>query len=254
MAAFSAAETDAALVHLLRRLSDQLQGCGAYWLGAIRMGNAPAEDILGGWRPAAIRYLDSSPEDEQFFKNSQAEIDRGEPDLSTIAHTRRAGSFRSVLLRDLVPPEWFRSPYYHHVYEARGFVDAVWVIVPVTPDAESYYAFLRRHGQPLFTTADRDWLAAALIGLPAFHRALMLSYGLRVAERALTAKERHVLQLLLTDRSEKEIAAALQLAERTTHHHVTAIFRKFGVKSRAGLAALWLGHGMRTSPRRTTAD
>jgi DNA-binding CsgD family transcriptional regulator len=253
MAGFSAGEADAALVHLLRFLADRVQGRGAYWLAAIRMAHAPVDDVLGGWRPAAIRHLDSSPEHDRFFKTSQAEIERGVPDASTIAHARQAGHFRAVLLRDLMPPEWFSSPYYRQVYEARGVIDTVWTICPVSADAEAYYAWHRTQGQAPFTNGDRDWLAAALLGIPAFHRTIMLSYGLRVAERPLTPTERRVLRFLLTDRTEKQIAAALGLGVRTTHHHVTAIFQKFGVRGRAGLVALWLGPAA-TTGRDTPAD
>ena len=48
---------------------------------------------------------------------------------------------------------------------------------------------------------------------------------------------------LLTDWSEKNIADDLGQKLDTTHKHVVSIYRKFNVKSRAGLMSLWLGHG-----------
>lgn len=56
----------------------------------------------------------------------------------------------------------------------------------------------------------------------------------------LAPHEHKVLELLLTDATEKQIAQVLDLAVSTTHGYVTAIFRKFGVRSRAGLMSLWL--------------
>lgn len=56
----------------------------------------------------------------------------------------------------------------------------------------------------------------------------------------LAPHENKVLQLLLTDATEKQIAEQLGLAVSTTHSYVTVIFRKFGVRGRAGLMALWL--------------
>ncbi|WP_269792840.1 PAS domain S-box protein [Stenotrophomonas sp. Iso1] len=56
----------------------------------------------------------------------------------------------------------------------------------------------------------------------------------------LAPHEKKVLQLLLTEATEKQIAEQLCLAVSTTHSYVTHIFRKFGVRSRAGLMALWL--------------
>ena len=69
----------------------------------------------------------------------------------------------------------------------------------------------------------------------------MMSSGLLLASSPLTAGERRVLHGLLTEASEREIADQLQLAPSTTHQHVTAIFRKFGVRSRAALMSLWIG-------------
>ena len=46
--------------------------------------------------------------------------------------------------------------------------------------------------------------------------------------------------LLLTEATEKQIAVQLGLAVSTTHQHVVTLFRKFGVRNRAGLMSLWL--------------
>lgn len=70
----------------------------------------------------------------------------------------------------------------------------------------------------------------------------------QAAERApraptpLSPQERRVLELLLTDAAEREIAATLGLAESTVHSYVASIFRKFGVRGRKGLMSLWLQH------------
>lgn len=70
----------------------------------------------------------------------------------------------------------------------------------------------------------------------------ILERGLALASAPLAMHERKVLELLLTDASEKQIADRLGLAVSTTHSYVTAIFRKFGVRGRAGLMSLWLRH------------
>jgi len=51
-----------------------------------------------------------------------------------------------------------------------------------------------------------------------------------------------VLNLLLTEAGEKQIAEQLGLAVSTTHSYITGIYRKFGVRGRAGLMSLWLRH------------
>lgn len=63
----------------------------------------------------------------------------------------------------------------------------------------------------------------------------------RVAARAaawlLTARERDVLVRVADGLSNKQIAAALRIAEVTAENHLTRIFRKAGVTTRAGLLA-----------------
>lgn len=49
----------------------------------------------------------------------------------------------------------------------------------------------------------------------------------------LSARERDVLRLLVAGKSNKEIASALQVAERTVKFHVTSIFNKLGAENRA---------------------
>ena len=56
----------------------------------------------------------------------------------------------------------------------------------------------------------------------------------------LTARERSALQLLCEGRSNAQIAHALGIAEKTVRNHVSALYRKLGVRSRA--EAIVLAH------------
>lgn len=69
-----------------------------------------------------------------------------------------------------------------------------------------------------------------------------LSRMLVHASAPLARHEQRVLQMLLTDASEKQIADRLGLSFSTTHSYVTGIFRKFRVRGRAGLMSLWIEH------------
>jgi DNA-binding CsgD family transcriptional regulator len=73
-----------------------------------------------------------------------------------------------------------------------------------------------------------------------FQRQLMFSHGLSLVESPLTPMERRVVQLLLSEKSEKEIAAALKQSAHTTHSHIKQIYRKYGTQGRAGLMGIWL--------------
>lgn len=54
----------------------------------------------------------------------------------------------------------------------------------------------------------------------------------------LTPREREVLRLVAAGRSNKEIAVALRISERTAKFHVTAILNKLGAENRAQAVAI----------------
>ena len=54
----------------------------------------------------------------------------------------------------------------------------------------------------------------------------------------LTVRERQILELLATGRSNKEIARSLELAEKTVKHYVTNILEKLQVRNRVEAAVL----------------
>lgn len=112
---------------------------------------------------------------------------------------------------------------------------------PVNEDYESMFNFQRVGVKKDFTAAEEAVAAYALRGIKWFHRQFALNYGLLVAGQPLTPLQRQVTRLLLTERSEKLIAAEIGKSQNMTHKYVTEIFRKFGVNSRAGLMAVWLG-------------
>ena len=52
----------------------------------------------------------------------------------------------------------------------------------------------------------------------------------------LTPAERRIAELVASGRTNKEVASALYLSDRTVEGHLTSIYRKLGVRSRAELA------------------
>jgi DNA-binding NarL/FixJ family response regulator len=59
-----------------------------------------------------------------------------------------------------------------------------------------------------------------------------------------TEREREVLQLLVSGRSNKEIAAALAIEERTVKMHIASLMRKAGVTNRIALSVHALTHSL----------
>lgn len=241
LADFQAAQAEESLHHLMRGLCRLVDAQTANWIGAVRMASNIPHDPVKGWRPRTIIHLDPYPQLHVAVQEQTKQLEAGEVDLTTVRNVATAGTFRANRLADLAPPEWFESAYYRKYYLGMGRVDAIWAGVPVNEDAETYFGIFRDTQHAPFTPEERDTLAYALRGLKWFHRQQMLSRGLLVASSPLTLVERQVLSSLLNGKTEKEIAAIQGQSPHTTHEYVTAIYRKFGVKNRASLMALWLG-------------
>jgi len=60
----------------------------------------------------------------------------------------------------------------------------------------------------------------------------------------LTAREAEVLRLVASGQSNAQIAAALVLSEKTVARHLSNIFAKLGVSSRAAATAFAYEHGL----------
>jgi len=232
---------DDALTHIMLGLCKMVNAQNAIWIGSVRLSDAFPNDPVQGWRTPVVRLLYPTQPLDNSVKEQMKDLDRGVADETTIANIANAGRFRANRLRDLVSDEWFNSYYYHHYYLGVGLDDAIFAAFPVNEDAESWFGVFRELGQPGFTLAERDTLAYALRGIKWFHRQLMLSHGLLIASKPLTPAERRVLQLLLSRASEKDIGHSLGLTANSAHQYVVAVFRKFGVNSRAALMSLWLG-------------
>lgn len=71
--------------------------------------------------------------------------------------------------------------------------------------------------------------------LPELHGSEALNAAVEISRR-----EREVLDLLLENLSNKEIAAKLFVSERTVKFHVSNLLSKFGVQRRAELIVLWM--------------
>lgn len=128
------------------------------------------------------------------------------------------------------------------------------LVIAETFTTESAYAFLRRGAKGLLTYSEaRDHLPKATSQVTGdgfwVPRAILSGFvdqllGDVAAERLnasapdLTPREQQVLEALLKNFSNKEIANELHLSERTVKFHVSRLLQKFGVHRRADLIVL----------------
>lgn len=238
---FDAAQVDTALSFLLHSLCELVDAQNADWIGVVRLPDSLPNDPVHGWRPPVVQLLHPNEKFLATVKEQTRKLEFGVADEVPTRVIAMSGQFRACRLCDVAPEGWFKSDFYRDYYQECGHDDAIYVAFPVNQDAESYFGVFRGNGQPSFTVQERDAVAYTLRGIKWFHRQLLLSHGLLIAEKALTPIERQVLQGLLNGLSEKEVAAAQGHSPHTTHEYVTAIYRKFGVNNRSALMALWLG-------------
>lgn len=246
LADFPAARAEDALRHLQQKFSDWLRAEDVVWVGGARLmqGAAARRDPQSGWRGLAVRHLRLTPPVAERTVRAMREQETM-PHPTTLAMVETAGAFRVRRMHDgLVDVAAFkRTPQYRVFYQEAGIVDRMFVGSPINADAESYFLFDRLQGGVgrRFSAADAQFVAYVMRGLKWFQRELMLHHGLLLAAQPLTDTERRIVSLLLTDRTEKEVAAELGQKPATTHKYITGILRKFGVRGRTGLMALWLG-------------
>jgi len=88
-------------------------------------------------------------------------------------------------------------------------------------------------------------LAPAILAVAAGSVVVPASRGREVAPPTLSAREKQILRLVIEGRSNKEIAAELWVAESTVKCHLSAVFQKLGVRSRAEAAAVALADAHR---------
>ncbi|MBN8726810.1 MAG: LuxR family transcriptional regulator [Xanthomonadales bacterium] len=247
LARFPASRADDALQHMLARLCSMFGAQNALWSVVVRLPVPPRGDALNGWRPRLMRLCHPLPALDEVMRERADQLWHSGVDLSAIIGAAGEEPFLTRLLFEALPAEWFEGEYYRHFYLGVGHADQLSVRQAVNDDVRIHLFLYRGTASPRFTPAHKAPLALALRGLGWLQQRLLLSHGIHAASSPLTPAERTVLLALLGDETEKEIARSLDKSPNTIHIHVKSIYAKFGVRSRAALAALWLGQGIADS-------
>ncbi len=133
--------------------------------------------------------------------------------------------------------------------KARGSAARVLVLTSATEPASASLAIRSGAAGVLYKDVDPDALVHAIRSVHDGHLLLAAEAagtlvrsaggpGPEAGLDALTAREREVLAQLAEGRSNREIARALQVSEKTVKAHVSAVLAKLGVQDRTQAALL----------------
>jgi DNA-binding NarL/FixJ family response regulator len=139
-----------------------------------------------------------------------------------------------------------------HELRAREVPSRVLIITSYTEPAAVLPAVRAGAVGYVYKDVDPPALAAAIRAVHAGHvllhpdvaALLVAGEQRRPAGAELTPRERQILVELSRGRSNREIARALGLAEKTVKTHVSAVFTKLGVQDRTQAALFAVSHGL----------
>ncbi len=112
-------------------------------------------------------------------------------------------------------------------------------IYPLSPPSLSAISFHRKKEKPPFSIRDRSIVELVFEQVGWLHRDAAKECTGKVVEN-LSRREKQVLTFLLDGRSNKQIAALLELSEYTVGDYIKSIFKHFEVHSRGELQAVFL--------------
>lgn len=238
----SATNSEDVFHELLRGLAELVEADDAFAVLARKTAQTTESACpLNGWRPRELFFLDDpSPEEREQIRVWMSQPEHVASDRFTLSLVQNSGQARAWLRQDVIPDSgWHAEPTFA-LLQMRGMCDRIVGGTPLSPELELFVGLDRCVGSPEFGVQERDSLLFAMKLLIPVGRNLALSYGLAGSEAALTERERDVLRELLRGATVQEIADAARLSPHTVNDHLKAIYRKFKVRSRTELTALWL--------------
>lgn len=244
---YTALNADEAMGAFLGGVGKMLGSCCGFWVAAAsgkELASSKVTDLYDGYEAvdfiAMPGGLSHEEVDERQAVYSSLCQEHGVCPIAQASINTR-GEARAILRSDLMSDdEWETQWVYQKFYVPNGIGDRIVALYPVDEQSESCVVFDRSTRSEPYTRRERDILKLAVAGVGQLHRELMLLRGgVGNSSRLLTPRERDVLKRVLTGDTEKEIADQMGMGRSTLHHHVIAIYRKYNVRNRAGLQALW---------------
>jgi two-component system NarL family response regulator len=192
-----------------------------------------------GGAPICIMIADDHPVVREGF----AAMIETEPDMAVVGQAR-SGEEALELFRRVRPDVTLmdlRMPGMGGVEAIRAirreFPDSRVIVLTTYDGDEDIYRALEAGAQAyLLKDMLCDEILAAIRAVHAGQRRIPAAVGTRLADRVtgmhLSDREQRVLELVATGKSNKEIAAALEITEATVKGHMTNILGKLGVTDR----------------------
>jgi DNA-binding CsgD family transcriptional regulator len=134
---------------------------------------------------------------------------------------------------------WYATELFRLYREPAGLDDFMMTGVRIGADIVSLIGLHRKRGKPRFSGRERRLANIVTTEVEWLHRA-----GIPAAELPntdeLSPRLRHVMLLLLSGNSRKEITSALSISVHTVNEYVAEIYSRLGVHSRAELMARFI--------------
>lgn len=141
---------------------------------------------------------------------------------------------------------WYGHP---HVAEFRKQFtkvdDSIYAYAPVGPSKVLALGINRAWGERVFTERDRLLIELVFCRMTPIYRSLFNAASVKeqLPDKRLTPRQRETLHLLITGKTEKEIAERMGLSFHTVHDYVKIIYRVYEVGSRTELISRWYSAG-----------
>lgn len=234
---FNGMQTEAAIHHATHFLCEKLGAVNAMWLASVQFPNGKPENAWG-WRPQGFFSLHEPEQHLAEHEKHLKDLKEHQAKQLHIAVAEYANTtYRTFTCSRDMPAKWFDSAYYIDYLSSSGVKDMMFVAQPITENSESYFVFV---SDRFFSDDEISYAALACAPLLYLHKAMMAHHGIGICEHPLTPSEKRLLAYLLQEKSEPEIAAEIHLSPSTVHTYANRIYKKYGVKGRTGLMALWL--------------
>jgi two-component system NarL family response regulator len=194
-------------------------------------------------------------DDHPIVRDGFAAMLETEPDMTVVGEAR-SGEDSIELFRRVRPDVTLmdlRMPGMGGVEAIRAirreFPDSRVIVLTTYDGDEDIYRALEAGAQAyLLKDMMCDEILAAIRAVHAGQRRIPAAVGTRLADRVtgmhLSDREQHVLELVATGKSNKEIATALQITEATVKGHMTNVLGKLGVTDRTQAVITALRRGI----------